>query len=72
LPLLSPRLEEQVNFYLLGHSLTTGADLAELQDYVGEFLDQALGAFVASVSNLQQKVDTPAEISALNEPCSST
>jgi len=69
---LSPRLEEQVEFYLRENSLSTGADIAELQDYLDESLDQALGAFIVSVPDFQQVVDTPAEIRALNEPCSST
>lgn len=66
------KLSAEINSYARHHGAQSEEQQITLRQFVNGLLDQAIEAFSASLKDVQKRVDTPAEISALTVPCSDT
>lgn len=69
---LPAKLAPEIERYVACHPVRPGPDDAALLDYVGRLLDQAVGAFSASLTAVQADMDTPQEAHALTASCGDT
>lgn len=69
---LPPKLQSEIDVYVAGHPVRSGASIAALRSYIGELLDRAVGIFSRSLTSIQAGVDTPQEVRALVTSCGFT